>query len=330
MAQRVSNDRTSWPAPEAGEDEATPLFGRAAGESEVEGHPQLGDLIELFDGSAGPPSEWPGPFTARPAVAQASEDESESWEAPVSLSDPENRQMLASSLQDNEVSRAAGNYDRICGGAAIVNALILSSDAKTCAANAKALEQAAAALGAQKLLPASVKQSDVDAALRAFSQGTVRPTDVQVLQQLAYASLRAIQADGSDTGATPAAMAILVNQLSVNGARLGDSKFTEVITAEGAAHWTVTTQRFTADSLPRPPVKGPQRSWEAEVDAPAGRGEPVKGRLRGGGEVRAAPKGQAYRFELPAQQTLPGGKPNLEDAGRAIRQGLALGPQKMK
>ncbi len=334
MPSRVSNEQNPWQSAGPTGDDAPPLPVVAAPEEPSSGA-FAEDLIESFTSSAGAQAFWPGPeaFPRPPETdteqTSAAADGAEPGEMPLSLGDEVDRQILATSPQDCELSRAAKNGDRVCGGAAVVNALILESDSPAARqANAAALKQAAGALGARRYLPDAVRPEQVDASLKAFAAGQMRPTDVQVLQQLAYASLRALQADGKDAGANPAAMGLLVDQLSVDGARLDGARFTLVTNAAGVAHWTATARGFKADSLPRPAGKGPQLSWDADVTAPSKRGAPVTVRLRGGGTVPRSPSGRAYQFQLQPRLTLPGGSPNLADALDAIGQGLARGTVK--
>ncbi|MFT3840434.1 MAG: hypothetical protein QM723_25825 [Myxococcaceae bacterium] len=285
MALRVSNESSQWLNPETeptestGSTEAAPAAA-AASTAKPDG-------LEPFAGATP---------AAGGAVAQK-----------YSLDDAVDRRMLIDACpQRNAISAAAKNGDRICAGAALTNALILTGDtADNRAANAAALASVAKSLDVQ--LPKSVKQADVDAALKSYASGSMSPKDVQLLQQLTYAMGRSIQ-KGDDTGTNAPAMGILVNQLASAGARFQGAEL--VMTAGKNAHWLAVADGVVADSDPaRTAIKGNEpllkpSQWGAGVSAPkTPRGDTVV-RLRGGGELKNLADGQGYTLNLRHGQSV--------------------------
>lgn len=279
MALRVSNESSQWLNPET---EAEPAAQPAA--LAAEARP---DALETFAGATP---------AAGGAIAQK-----------FNLDDAVDRRMLIDACpQRNAISAAAKNGDRICAGAALTNALLLTGDtADNRAANAAALASVAKSLDVQ--LPKSVKQADVDAALKSYASGSISPKDVQLLQQLTYAMARSIQ-KGDDTGTNAPAMGILINQLANAGARFQGAEL--VMTAGKNAHWLAVADGVVADSDPartvlegKEPLLKPAQ-WGADVAAPKRpRGETVV-RLRGGGDLPNLPDGQAYTLSLRHGQSL--------------------------
>lgn len=157
--------------------------------------------------------------------------------APVDLSNTQARIALAQGAsQLNGVSEAAGNKNHICGGAAVVSALIMNSTTPEAAKkNAEALKAALGAPGAKELLPPSLDRAALDQAFANFGKGTPSVNDVHVLQQAAYAVGRRYDPK-ADAGLNPGQLGGLVADLQARGATLGpETRFTVVTSPSN--HW---------------------------------------------------------------------------------------------
>ncbi|MBL8954622.1 MAG: hypothetical protein JNK82_27845 [Myxococcaceae bacterium] len=191
-------------------------------------------------------------------VPVAADEAKKGWAAKPTTSRSElpavtsNVMLATKASQMNPVSSAAGNSDRVCGGAVVVSALLLRSGTPAAMkANAKALEGAFDAAGAAKLLPASVKEADVKAAFERFAAGTTTPGDVNVLQQAAYALGRSYS-PAADDGLDTSQMAAMVANLKARGAALGpETRFVQVHDGEGGGgHWVVKTPEALVNPSP--------------------------------------------------------------------------------
>jgi hypothetical protein len=164
------------------------------------------------------------------------------------------RALLTSTNQYNPLSRQLGNGERVCGGAAIVNALILSSDSpQRCQQNAQALRTAFKRLEAGATLPPGLSPAQIETSIQNFEQGSLSAADVAVLQQAAYSMLRSVQRDpkthvAPDDGVDAKSMAIVLSQLQGDGAAMKDAKFTLKSDSRGHGHWVAQANSRDADS----------------------------------------------------------------------------------
>ncbi|MBC7543136.1 MAG: hypothetical protein H7338_10430 [Candidatus Sericytochromatia bacterium] len=163
-------------------------------------------------------------------------------EGPVSRAE-----LMAHAPQENDISLSLGGD--ICGGAAIVNALIADSGTRdTAAANAKAILDNAKAFGVRP----TAEQKKAVANLGA---GILSANDVQHLQILLYKTGRALDNTGP-AGISSGSMAVLVTGLRERGAFKNSSPvFTQMHQTVGATgnqtdHWVVSTQGRTINSWP--------------------------------------------------------------------------------
>ena len=253
------------------------------------------------DGFATAPAKTAVP--AKPAVSE---------ETAVDLNDARQRAALAQrTSQVNEVSVTAGNAGDVCGGAAVVNAVVLNSGSPAAAkANADALRTVATQFGAWDA--PGVDRAKAGAALDHLAAGKVSEADLHHLQQLAYAAGRALDpAERNDPTRTPGLnaghLAGVLSQLQLAGARLSpDTRLIEVKGAgDDTGHWVAQAGGVLANSLSsvkvgREMLSPGAKQWESDVRLGAA-GTPVEARLRtlGRGEGSShAPPGQAYRFSV--------------------------------
>lgn len=146
------------------------------------------------------------------------------------------RMLLASTSQTNTVSQGLKNSNDICGGAAMVSALILRSTTPDAAkANARAFRAAFNASPMKALTSVDV-QSHVSAALKNFEEGALSEEDVCYLQQAAYAIGRGTPGEPQEPGLSNHAMASMVADLIGYGANFGkETSFTQAY--RGGGHW---------------------------------------------------------------------------------------------
>ena len=204
-------------------------------------------------------------FKAGRATAPVASD------GPRDLTDPAARRDLATrASQTNPISEAAKNADRVCGGAAVVSALIMrSATPQSAQANARALSDAFNSTGAAKLLPASVNRDALQSAFDHFAAGKPTPGDVSLMQQAAYALGRKY-APEKDEGLSGGQLAAVVADLKARGATLGpETRFAQV--HDGVAgHWVAQTPEALLNSAPKTGVqpkdlKTDSRVWSADV-----------------------------------------------------------------
>lgn len=203
-----------------------------------------------------------------PALAPATQKEIGPTEQR-DLSTFEGRRRLATEAsQVNEVSADPGidNADRICGGAAAVNALILNSTTPEAAkANAQALRSAMGAANVK--LPPSLDKKAVETALTHLEANAPSMNDVFVLQQVAYGvGRRFAEKTDKDDGLNPGQLAGLVADLKGRGATL-DSNTQFSLSKQ---HWVVNVGSTTANSDTNvaidPGAKLPSnKAWSGDV-----------------------------------------------------------------
>lgn len=258
------------------------------------------------------------------------------------LSDARQRTELATTAsQVNDISVTAGNEGDICGGAALMNALVLGSATPEAArANAAALRQAADTHQAYRALPPGTRPG-IDAALGHLAQGTLSENDLNALQQLGYALGRSVDEtvlkDPKATpGLNPAQMGAVVAQLKANGAQLDEStRFVELKGArDTAGHWVVQTNGALANTLESVNATAEKLSpgaatFDSDVRV---KGDAVQVRTRGGGLAARLPPGKAYVMTLdpnkaPSHALL---RNTLRDEVRAqFNRAVKAGPQSM-
>ncbi|MBL8918981.1 MAG: hypothetical protein JNJ54_09000 [Myxococcaceae bacterium] len=184
------------------------------------------------------------------------------------LSSFEARKRLATEAsQVNPISAdpKLNNFDRICGGAAAVNALILNSTTPEAAKqNAEALRSSLGA--AQVKLPDALDKKALEAAIDHFAAGSPSMNDVFLLQQAAYAVGRRYDEANVDEGLNPAQLGGLVADLKARGATLDPN----TIFSQSKAHWTVTVGDVTANSDANVTIDSASRSpankgWGGDV-----------------------------------------------------------------
>lgn len=184
--------------------------------------------------------------TSTPAPAPATQKEIGPTEQR-DLSTFEGRRRLATEAsQVNPISAdpKIDNADRICAGAAAVNALILNSTTPAAAkANAQALRSAMGA--ADVKLPPSLDKKAIDTALSHLEANTPSMNDVFVLQQVAYGvGRRFAEKTDKDDGLNPAQLAGLVADLKGRGANF-DSNTQFSLSKQ---HWVAHVGSTTANS----------------------------------------------------------------------------------
>lgn len=185
------------------------------------------------------------------------------------LSTFEARQRLATEAsQVNPISAdpKIDNADRICGGAAAVNALILNSTTPEAAKqNAGALRSAMGASGVK--LPDSLDRKAVDAALDHLAAGSPSMNDVFVLQQVAYAvGRRYADAKAPDDGLNPAQLGGLVADLKARGATFDQNTQFSLSNQHWVAHVGGTTANSDTNVPIDPNARLPSsRAWSGDV-----------------------------------------------------------------
>lgn len=197
-------------------------------------------------GSTKPPAAQTAPARAPATTKPGAAPEAIPADQRRDLSSFEARRRLATEAsQVNPISAdpALDNADRICGGAAAVNALLLKSTTPEAAKqNAEALRSAMGAEGVA--LPPSLDRKAVNVALDHLAAGSPSMDDVFVLQQVAYAVGRRFNPTGPNTGLNPAELGGLVADLKARGATLDPT--TRFV--QSKQHWTVSVGGVTANS----------------------------------------------------------------------------------
>lgn len=163
------------------------------------------------------------------------------------LSTFEGRKRLATEAsQVNPISAdpKIDNADRICGGAAAVNALILTATTPEAAkANAGALRSAMGAANVK--LPPSLDKKAIDEALDHLAANSPTMNDVFVLQQVAYGiGRRYARAEDKDDGLSPGQLGGLVADLKARGANFD----TNTQFSLSNHHWVANVGSTTANS----------------------------------------------------------------------------------
>jgi len=208
------------------------------------------------------------------------------------------------------------NADRICAGAAAVNALILNSTTPEAAkANAEALRSA---MGARHVeLPASLDKQAINDALDHLAAGSPSMNDVFVLQQVAYAVGRryaqkkeAKDGKALDDGLNPAQLGGLIADLKARGATLdGNTQF-----SLSKQHWVAHVGAVTANSDQNVKIDSgaklpSNKAWAGDVVLRAD--GVVEARTRtvrvGGADVDAAGYARAFELEPPKKDGLTRG-----------------------
>lgn len=273
------------------------------------------------------PDTFVAPKAAKPAELAP--------ETAVNLFKPGQAAALArATSQVTEVSVMAGNQNEICGGAAVVNALVLgSTTAQTAAANAKALGTLADSTGAYSALPPNVKQEDVKAALGRLGTGKASQDDLAQLQQLAFAVGTRVDNQRKDA-MTPHMMSGVLRGLADNGAVFPPgARFVGVNGANTEGHWVVATRdqatgkdnvfNSSRDIQVTPDMLRPSSShWMAEI-TPATLDTPVKASMRNletAGDQRK--DGKPYSYEVAREPPAPFAKV-VDTLRNEVRQGIA-------
>jgi hypothetical protein len=204
--------------------------------------------------------------------------------------------MLRSAPQINPVSTKAGNGPDICGGAAMANALVLSSKTpEQSHANAKAVRDLAGSL-----TPPVKISPEEDQALKNMEKDkpTLSAVDTQHMQQLMYRIGQRMPLAGSNpsgTGLSTTQMGCAMSMLKARGAFKGSDVTMhcnrntfqdEKKNNYSIDHWTVTVDRMYANSQgpgnrsvvhggpPADHLKGSQ-NWQNELTV-YGNEEPPK------------------------------------------------------
>jgi hypothetical protein len=162
------------------------------------------------------------------------------------------RQRVARLPQSNGVSKGVGNEGSICAGAALTNAVMLSSGNPAAAkANAAALTQAASLAGMSG-------DPGVKTALDHLATGRVSDTDAFQLQQVLYNFAGKFE-PGAGAGVTTLGMASAVGQLKEFGAQLDPSlRLALIQNPDTDAHWVTTQGGAIYNSMPSNGVGGIQ------------------------------------------------------------------------
>lgn len=177
---------------------------------------------------------------------------------PVDITDPDwRRHMLRQAPQVNEISKKAGNAGDICGGAAMANALVLSSKTPEQAkANAKAVRDLAGSFDPNKVQ----LSKEEDRALKNMESGKMSGVDTQHLQQVMYRIGQRMPLAGSNpegTGLSTTQMGCAMSMLKARGAFEGSNvamhcnrnTFKDDKGKEATIdHWTVTVDNTFANS----------------------------------------------------------------------------------
>jgi hypothetical protein len=164
--------------------------------------------------------------------------------------------MLRQAPQINPVSTKAGNGPDICGGAAMANALVLSSKSSDQAkANANAVRDLAGSFEPKvKLSP------EEDTALKNMHDGKMSATDTQHLQQVMYRIGQRMPLAGtnpSGTGLSTTQVGCAMSMLSARGAFKGSNVTmhcnrntfqNDQGQKNSIDHWTVTVDNIHANS----------------------------------------------------------------------------------
>lgn len=184
------------------------------------------------------------------------------------LSTFEGRRRLATEAsQVNEISAdpKIDNADRICAGAAAVNALILNSTTPEAAkANAQALRSV---MGAGVTLPPTLDPKAIETALAHLEANAPSMNDVFVLQQVAYsAGRRYADKKEKDDGLNPAQLAGLVADLKARGANLDSNTQFSLSKQHWVAHVGSTTANSDANVSIDAGAKLPSnKAWSGDV-----------------------------------------------------------------
>jgi hypothetical protein len=207
----------------------------------------------------------------------------------VDITDPEMRnQMMRSAPQVNEISKKAGNENDICGGAAMTNALIMSSKTPEQAkANAQAVRDLANSFTKvdkeNKSKTPFAMSAQEQQALKNMESGKMSPNDTMHMQQLMYRIGQRMPLAGSNpsgAGLSTTQIACAMTKLKANGAFPGNSDVRMHCTTlpTGADHWTVSVDRIHANSAggkdynkslvtggPPPEVQKGSDKWQNEI-----------------------------------------------------------------
>ena len=162
------------------------------------------------------------------------------------LSDKATRLKLAQVPQENAISGLAKNGNRVCGGAAVVGALIMRSGTTEGAqANSRALSDALFKSGADRFLPDSVNHDALKLAFERFGAGNPNAGDVALLQQAAYAVGCKFAGGDKGDGLSGGQLAGLVADLKTRGATLGpETRFVQVHDGVGGQGFSFRVSRL--------------------------------------------------------------------------------------
>ncbi len=185
--------------------------------------------------------------------------------------------LLRSAPQINPISTAQGNGPSLCGGAAVANALILSSKTPEKAkANAQAVQDLAGSLK-----PPLKMSGDEQAALKRFEKGVLSPQDAQQMQQVMYRMAQRMPIGGQSNpnlmGVSTSQVATTIAALKSHGA-FKDSSVTMHCNRlpNGFDHWTTTVDGTHANSQgpnnksmiqggPPPELSRNNGTWQNEI-----------------------------------------------------------------
>lgn len=186
------------------------------------------------------------------------------------------RMLLATTTQVNSVSYALNNKNDICGGAAVVGALLLTSTTPAATrANAAVLRTAFNASPAKGRTSVDL-QMHVSAALKNFEAGKLSEEDVCYLQQAAYVVGKGVPGESEKGGLATGSMAAMVADLVGAGATLGpETSFAQAWDGAGG-HWVGRTGELNINSaeagpgaaqveLPKLTVDNPQFSGRVRI-----------------------------------------------------------------
>ena len=173
----------------------------------------------------------------------------------VDITNPEMKtHLLRNSPQVNEVSKKEGNDGSICGGAAMTNALIMSSKTpEEAKANAKAVRDLTKTFYEFKMKP------EEETALKHMENGKMSPKDVEHMQQLmdkVGKRMPLAGANPSGMGLSTTQIACAMTKLSAHGAFKGSDVKMHCSTLPSTPptdHWTVSVDGKFANSASGPP-----------------------------------------------------------------------------
>ncbi len=159
--------------------------------------------------------------------------------------------LMRSTSQVNDVSKKENNQNVICGGAAMTNALIMTSDTP---AKGKANADAVRSMTNDFSTDGKpFRKPEEDLALKHMEQGKMSPTDVAHMQQLMYRTEQRMPRmvnDPSANGTSTAQVGCAAAMLKARGGLPGpnDVTFHQTKTSGPMNHWTVSSDGVHANS----------------------------------------------------------------------------------